>query len=319
MTDFQAPTLRDYAIRPMGEADLPAMVAMIQSSEQLEPTDDSITLDEMTTWYHHPDNHTAYVAAFAGDGALAGFASLRRRPDSGDGYGQLRVHPGHRRRGLGAALFAAVEELARERGLERFFFYANQLATGLHAFLEHRGFAPERYTWLMRLGETVAVPAPAIPAGCAIRTLDAGAEDDLALLTAMRNSSFSDHFKSAPRTIEQTRWLITQPWFSADGVFLLFCGDQPAGFCITEIDRDTAEHRGVPSGMIGVLGVLPAFRGRGYGRALLLAGIAYVRARMPLVELHVEGKNARALALYKDVGFAKQGGGLYLLREPAVS
>jgi ribosomal protein S18 acetylase RimI-like enzyme len=86
-------------------------------------------------------------------------------------------------------------------------------------------------------------------------------------------------------------------------VFFAFEGEEAAGFCYTGIYPDECERRGVGVGHINLLGTVPEYRGRGVGRALLLIGIEYLRREVPIIELHVEGKNSNALALYKSAGF----------------
>jgi ribosomal protein S18 acetylase RimI-like enzyme len=52
------------------------------------------------------------------------------------------------------------------------------------------------------------------------------------------------------------------------------------------------------------LGILPEYRGRGLGRALLLEAIEKLKdANADKIMLQVEAKNAKALGLYKSCGF----------------
>jgi ribosomal protein S18 acetylase RimI-like enzyme len=61
---------------------------------------------------------------------------------------------------------------------------------------------------------------------------------------------------------------------------------------------------GVIEGWIALIGVLPAWRGRGLGRELLRWTVAYARAREAVrVELSVEALNERALGIYRRDGF----------------
>ena len=57
-------------------------------------------------------------------------------------------------------------------------------------------------------------------------------------------------------------------------------------------------------GAIYGLGVLPEFRGKGYGRAILLMAIERLQeASAGEIMLQVEAENANALNLYKSCGF----------------
>jgi mycothiol synthase len=55
-----------------------------------------------------------------------------------------------------------------------------------------------------------------------------------------------------------------------------------------------------------VVGVDPAARGRGLGRALVLAGLRHLRAEgLPAVLLYVDAGNTSAVALYQSLGFTR--------------
>src|SRR5207248_2785732 len=70
------------------------------------------------------------------------------------------------------------------------------------------------------------------------------------------------------------------------------------------------ERRGVPTGYIDSLAVVPEHRRRGLGRALLLTGMRWLEAQgKEVYELGAWGENEMALPLYYGVGFgiAQQG------------
>jgi mycothiol synthase len=128
-------------------------------------------------------------------------------------------------------------------------------------------------------------------------------DQDEELLTHVRNVTFAEHYGSVERTVEEMTYRTKQPDFHASGLFFAFDGDREAGFCYTSRDPREWERRGETVGHIQLLGVMPEYRGRGLGRALLLEGVNYLRQYVSLVELGVEGKNDTALALYESVGF----------------
>jgi mycothiol synthase len=53
-----------------------------------------------------------------------------------------------------------------------------------------------------------------------------------------------------------------------------------------------------------MLGVDPAYRGRGWGRRLLIAGLSYLKGKnLSLVELTVDSENRIPRELYNSIGF----------------
>jgi len=76
------------------------------------------------------------------------------------------------------------------------------------------------------------------------------------------------------------------------------------GWCdISALDRPVFAH----SGVLG-MGVLSGFRGCGAGKALISAAINKAKAKgLTRIELTVREENSRAIALYKQMGFAAEG------------
>ncbi len=65
-------------------------------------------------------------------------------------------------------------------------------------------------------------------------------------------------------------------------------------------------HLQVSSGIGGIygLGVLPEYRGKGYGRAILLKAVEKLKAvKAEQIMLQVAAENENALSLYKSCGF----------------
>ena len=76
------------------------------------------------------------------------------------------------------------------------------------------------------------------------------------------------------------------------------------GWCdVSPQQREVFAHRGV----LG-MGVVPEFRGRGIGRALLDATLGAARRKgLARVELEVRADNAGAIRLYRSAGFVPEG------------
>ena len=81
-------------------------------------------------------------------------------------------------------------------------------------------------------------------------------------------------------------------------------GARLVGWC--DIQRETVPAY-AHAGVLG-MGILPEWRGRGIGERLIRAAIDAAKvAGFERIELSVYGRNARAAALYRKVGFAHEG------------
>lgn len=110
-------------------------------------------------------------------------------------------------------------------------------------------------------------------------------------------------FLEAP-PIELSRQFIGRSITNTHPHFVALDGDRVVGWCdVIPRDRPTTRH----SGVLGI-GLLPEWRGRGVGRRLIARALEASRA-FPLarVELAVRADNARAIALYRKIGFEVEG------------
>jgi mycothiol synthase len=300
-----------YRIRPLEESDIPALVDFFNETDALEGVTDTSSVGEFTTWYHNPMNTSTYMPAFlleedGTEGKLIAQMDFGRRKDDFRGWGWMHVHPHYRNRGVGRALYAEFERLAREAGVTSLHFTPDMKANLLLEFLQRRGYEFDRYFWEMQLPAEQAVPEARLPEGFAVRTFVPGQDEEL--LTHVRNVTFREHYGSVERTVEEMVHLTREEHFRPEAVFFAFDGDEIAGFCLNGIDPREEERRGVSVGHVHTLGVMPSYRGRGIGKALLLISVNYLRRHASLVELGVEGKNENALKLYEGVGFHKHKG-----------
>ena len=140
---------------------------------------------------------------------------------------------------------------------------------------------------------------PHLPRG--VEIVQADFEKDRKLWHQLLMNSFSGHYGFKTKNFEQ--WELLQRKMSLQdpaGVFFLYERGKPAGLLVC------TDHRGENSGgFIDKLGVLPAFRGKGYGELLLRWGCAYSVARgFRDVALGVDtGNNTGAVKLYEKAGF----------------
>ena len=201
----------------------------------------------------------------------------------------LVVHPEHRRHGVGSAV---LDELLARGPLEIWAVRATPAALALAA---RAGLTAVRELLIMRRPLTAPVDPVAPPPGVEIRTFRPGA-DEAAWLT-VNARAFAHHPEQGGLTLADLEQRMAEPWFDPDGFFLATVAGRVIGFHWTKQHRDRL-------GEVYVLGVDPDAGVRGAGRALLAAGLSWLRRTGDdEVLLYVDGTNVRAVALYEGAGF----------------
>ena len=165
-----------------------------------------------------------------------------------------------------------------------------------------RGFRIERDLYQMRC----PLPLPQDPGrskpdqGIQTRPFRPG-EDEAAWL-ATNNRAFASHPEQGHWDLATLLEREKEPWFNADGLLMLEVDGRIAGSCWTKVHNDTEP----PMGEIFIIGVDPDFHGRGWGRALTLAGLDWLtRAGLSVGMLYVDASNIAAVAMYRSMGFVE--------------
>lgn len=164
---------------------------------------------------------------------------------------------------------------------------------GRHAaVLERAGFATERT--LYQLGTRLPLE-PVEVDGVSYRGFVDG---DEARWVEINNRAFVGHAEQGSLTVEDFRRLMEQDWWEPDGLRFMESGGTIAGSCWTKV------HPG-GVGEIYVIGLDPAFHGRGWGRALTLEGLRHLHDDRGCREaiLYADAANQAAIALYRGLGF----------------
>jgi len=197
----------------------------------------------------------------------------------------------------GSSLLAIVVQDARDRGAERLEIDVEG-AGDIHAQMaEANHLRPQRE--LLKMWRELPADEPW---ELDVRPFRVGEDEDRWL--AVNNRAFSWHPDQRDWTREKLREKEAEPWFDPDGFLLHERDGHIAGFCWTKIHADERP----PVGEIFVIAVDPDFQGKGLGRPLVLAGLAWLAARdLRNAMLYVEGSNTSAIALYEKLGFAVVG------------
>lgn len=225
---------------------------------------------------------------FEEDGALVAAAFAQAFGDRGNSAGGVR--PAARGRGLGTRLVELVEARLTQDGARRMHTWTVAGDTAADDLFQARGFREVRRFWEMAIELGEELPEPAV----AVETM---LEDDASDFHAALEESFAEHWEHAPESFEE--WWGRQRRrsnFDPSLWFVIRDGDE-----IAAVARNELRSLG---GYVGALGVRPAWRGRGYGRALLFHSFREFRRRgMTRAALGVDAANTTgATRLYESVG-----------------
>jgi mycothiol synthase len=161
----------------------------------------------------------------------------------------------------------------------------------------HHGLTAERDVLQMRRALPIDEAVPAI----GVRAFVPG-RDEAAWLE-VNNNAFSTHPEQGGWTVHDVVEREAEPWFDPAG-FLLHHDSETgalAGFVWTKVHDDVSPR----VGEIYVIGVDPAFQGRGLGRALTLIGLDWLHRERDIEHgmLYVDSANTPAVEMYSHLGF----------------
>jgi mycothiol synthase len=202
------------------------------------------------------------------------------------------VHPERRGRGLGGALVDELERAAREHGDELVIQHTlPDAATG--ALFGGRGYEHVRSYLRMAVELDRAPEQPLYPPGIAVRPFRPGV-DDRALYEAI-DEAFADHWGHVSRPYAEWERRVA----GADPALWLVAldGEELVGCVLCSPHMED-------SGFVDTLAVRRPWRGRGLGRALLLAAFdVFWRQGRPRIELSVDSDSLTgATRLYESAG-----------------
>jgi mycothiol synthase len=290
------PTTARRTVRPAAACDLPAITALGHAAVDLGDYPDTTHDEVRRTSVGLAAEPSAVFVALEG-GRVVGYLAPR--------INDLYVERDHRRRGHATALVEAALPYAREVLRHPYLLlYVPPGDTSGRRFAEARGFSYRASLhWMERPADDPAAE-PVFPPGFVVRTWDRS-RDSLGPFVGLLNESFVDHPTPVAWSETVIRAVHDAPDFDAEDLLIVAPTadpELPIAFCRTRLYSDDLE----PHGEVKLIGVLPSWRGRGLGRALLRWGIRRLQGRgVPTIALAVSAANAHALALYEAHGFRR--------------
>lgn len=302
--------MSNLTIRNYQPDDLPALVRLINEADQVDDAGNATTpaaLSHFLAGSRIKPKENLFVAEVGG--RVVGYVRASQRPEATiDRIGAVGiVHPQWRRQGIGTALMRRAEERARALRRDKPLFLEMSVRARIAGAAElalAMGLQPVRYFFYMHCRDLEHLPEPVFPPGVRVRNFVMGQDEEE--LVRANNDGFSDHWGFVPDTVEQMRHRVHMPGVQTDDWLLAVDSqDHIVGFCLLYFPQMAAEMLDSNPPHIDDLAVIHAWRRRGLGRALLLAGMHRLRQHgFPVAALGVDVDNPnQALRLYESVGF----------------
>ena len=291
-----------FIVRNYQPADFNKFVWLLAEAEKLEPTGRSVSPQVITERLGRP-NYSPEQNLFVTGTAkkIVGYMDVTPELAIGRVILECWVYPEHRRKGLATKLLGCAMQRARELGTSVAHVNIAEDNEVAGKVLIRLGFKPVRRALELRLDMAKIRGHDIEQAYSDCRHLQRGEEDKL---TNIQNRAFAEHWGYNPNTIEEIIYQTNLSGCSPEDVVLLCDGDKVVGYCWTRKTGEAGDAIGKSTGQIFMLGADPDYRGKGAGKKVLLAGLAYLKNQgLPVAELTVDSENKVACALYRSIGF----------------
>ena len=237
-----------------------------------------------------------FTAREAGVPHLIGYAQVS--VGNGSWALEMVVHPLHRSLDSGVTrslLKTSVEQIAAAGG-GHVHIWLSQRDHDTVEVLREEGFTRGRN--LIQMRRRLPLERDLATQSIETRPFKVGVDEEQWL--SVNNLAFAQHPEQGGWTRETLASRQQESWFDPNGFLLHFEGERLVGFCWTKVHLDVEP----PMGEIYVIGVDPAFGGRGLGKRICVAGLNHLAAkRLPIAMLYVDAENHGAVSMYEHLGF----------------
>jgi len=268
-----------------------------------------LTLEDLEVEVKAPnfDPEGRFIAEWNGKpvGEIHAYIDPVRPEKKGELYGP-RVVPEFRRRHIGKALVETAFQSFRARGIQLVQTRTRDENIAGKGLLESFGFQINRVS--SRMWRSLQDLPEDVGENQAIKIIQLElTEENLLLQNCLMNETMKEHYNFRPLTMDETSYYnqnLAQLGITPYQQFA-YLQEEPVGILISSIDRKEIEHRKKNIGWLLVLGVLKNFRGKGIGKALMIAGMKLLKEKgMDEAELGVDDENpVKAIQIYRKLGF----------------
>lgn len=303
-----------FTARPIRPDDVVAVAELLAVAEAVDDTGLQESPEDLTgLWVSElVDLELDTRLVHAADGTVVGYATTIAPPTFRDAYGvhlQGRVLPEWRGRGIGRALLAwqlaRGEELHAQRHPEspaRLTATVYTTMPSLEAMVRRAGLEQVRWFFHMERPLTELPPRRSLDG---IDLVPFSWDRDEQVRVA-HNAAFTEHYGSSERDVASWQVMFTgQRTFRPDLSVLAVEDGEVLGYALTYVSEATAAATGSREGYFGQIGVVPAARGRGVSKAVIIEAMHAAAAQdCQTSGLEVDSENLTgALGLYESLGF----------------
>ncbi len=264
-----------------------------EHSRQLHGVDDQ-PASELRQYWESPDVdfERDVLVAEGPDGSLGGYADLGVQGK----YVWLDVR-GREAEPLRALLDAIEARAAEKKPGASLMGYTSESDKLIRDLYEQAGYRVTRHSYRMEIGLDGGAPEPEWPEGFSVRRFSSGEEERV---YEAHMNSFADTWMFEPEPFEiWSHWFLKDTAFDPSLWFLTEAGDELAGIALTRVSENEPD-----LGWVRILGVMPEFRQRGLGQALLRHVFGeHARRGLARVGLGVDAENPTgAVRVYERAG-----------------
>jgi ribosomal protein S18 acetylase RimI-like enzyme len=313
----------DY--RVLVEEDFEQLCDVLARSRACIPHERKFTPRELRGWiledpdYHREGNIVACIGP-----EIVGFGQVfveKARLDAGkdDAVVDVDVVPECRNVGIEQELMRWALGHTRSRGVSKARFRVDEINQWKISLAESSAFTEDYRIFDLKRSGRSPLPIISAPSDMTLerRMMKECSDDYLRLVNDLLNESFVDHHNSVPYPPER---LLTWRDFMEDILMVMLAKVRgtPVGVCISEDSVKLNLEKGTNSGYIPVLGVIPAYRKMGAGRAMLADGMQWLLDRgRDTIYISLVAENEKAMALYYSLGFEKSNEAVWYTRPVA--